>query len=95
MRSPKDFFKPLAVGAPAPRREIPFRPSRMIHFFPASNEKMRGKLPDDYPIGMLLQVTSTAKEDGSRFVMTATEINRNANMTINMSEYPPVTMGGK
>ncbi|MDJ0769168.1 MAG: CoA ester lyase [Ilumatobacter sp.] len=46
MRSPKDFFKPLAVGAPAPRHEIPFRPSRMIHFFPASNEKMRGKAQD-------------------------------------------------
>ena len=46
MRSPKDFFKPLAVGAPAPLREIPVRPSRMIHFFPSSNEKMRGKVPD-------------------------------------------------
>ena len=45
MRSPKDFFQPLAVGAPQPLREIPFRPSRMIHFFPASNEKMRGKVP--------------------------------------------------
>ncbi|MFP5489120.1 MAG: HpcH/HpaI aldolase/citrate lyase family protein [Acidimicrobiia bacterium] len=49
MRSPKDFFKPLAVGAPAPRREIPFRPSRMIHFFPPSNEKMRSKVPDIVP----------------------------------------------
>ena len=49
MRSPKDFFKPLAVGAPAPRHEIPFRPSRMIHFFPPSNEKMRGKVPDIVP----------------------------------------------
>ena len=49
MRSPKDFFKPLAVGAPAPRREIPFRPSRMIHFFPPSNEKMRGKVPEIVP----------------------------------------------
>ena len=49
MRSPKDFFKPLAVGAPTPRREIPFRPSRMIHFFPPSNEKMRGKVPDIVP----------------------------------------------
>ena len=49
MRSPKDFFKPLAVGAPAPLREIPVRPSRMIHFFPASNEKMRSKLPDLAP----------------------------------------------
>ena len=46
MRSPKDFFKPLAVGAPAPLHEIPFRPSRVIHFFPASNPKLRAKLPD-------------------------------------------------
>ncbi|MGA1076943.1 MAG: HpcH/HpaI aldolase/citrate lyase family protein, partial [Ilumatobacteraceae bacterium] len=49
MRSPKDFFKPLAVGAPAPRQEIPFRPSRMIHFFPPSNDKMRAKVPDIVP----------------------------------------------
>jgi malyl-CoA/(S)-citramalyl-CoA lyase len=46
VRSPKDFFKPLAVGAPAPLHEIPVRPSRVIHFFPASNAKMRAKLPD-------------------------------------------------
>ena len=49
MRSPKDFFQPLAVGAPAPLREIPVRPSRMIHFFPPSNEKMRGKVPEIVP----------------------------------------------
>ena len=35
MRSAKDFFRPLAVGAPEPVREIPARPSRVIHFFPA------------------------------------------------------------
>jgi malyl-CoA/(S)-citramalyl-CoA lyase len=46
MRSAKDFFRPLAVGAPEPVREIPVRPSRMIHFFPAANEKMRAKVPD-------------------------------------------------
>jgi malyl-CoA/(S)-citramalyl-CoA lyase len=45
MRSPKDFFRPLALGAPEPVREIPFRPSRMIHFFDPSNEKMVSKLP--------------------------------------------------
>jgi malyl-CoA/(S)-citramalyl-CoA lyase len=49
MRSAKDFFRPLAVGAPEPVREIPFRPSRMIHFFPASNPKMVGKVPDIAP----------------------------------------------
>jgi malyl-CoA/(S)-citramalyl-CoA lyase len=46
MRSAKDFFKPLAIGAPQPVREIPFRPSRMIHFFDPSNPKMAAKLPD-------------------------------------------------
>ena len=49
MRSPKDFFRPLALGAPEPLREVPSRPSRMIHFFPPSNEKMVGKLPDIAP----------------------------------------------
>lgn len=45
MRSPKDFFRPLAVGAPEPPRQIPFRPSRMIHFFDPGNEKMAAKVP--------------------------------------------------
>jgi malyl-CoA/(S)-citramalyl-CoA lyase len=46
VRSPRNFLKPLAVGAPEPVREIPVKPSRMIHFFDPSNEKMRAKLPD-------------------------------------------------
>src|SRR5215203_3917764 len=40
MRNPRDFFKPLAIGAPEPLAEIPFKPSRMIHFLDFSNEKM-------------------------------------------------------
>ncbi|MBU6337059.1 MAG: CoA ester lyase [Acidobacteria bacterium] len=46
MRHPRDFFKPQAIGAPEPLREIPVTPSRMIHFFDPSNEKMAAKLPD-------------------------------------------------
>jgi malyl-CoA/(S)-citramalyl-CoA lyase len=46
MRSPRDFLKPLAMGAPDPVREIPVKPSRCIHFFDPSNEKMAAKLPD-------------------------------------------------
>src|ERR1700760_4963398 len=46
MRTAKDFFTPLAVGAPAPLREIPARPSRAIHFFDPGNEKMAAKVPD-------------------------------------------------
>ena len=44
-RSAKDFFRPLAVGAPDPLTEIPARPSRAIHFFDPSNEKMAAKVP--------------------------------------------------
>jgi malyl-CoA/(S)-citramalyl-CoA lyase len=45
VRSAKDFFRPLAVGAPEPLREIPARPSRAIHFFDPSNERMAAKVP--------------------------------------------------
>jgi len=43
MRNPRDFLKPLAIGAPAPPAEIAVRPSRMIHFLDFSNDKMVAK----------------------------------------------------
>ena len=49
MRPPKDFFRPLAIGAPEPVREIPFRPSRVIHFLPPHLPKMVAKVPDIAP----------------------------------------------
>ena len=45
MRPPRHFFSPLAVGAPKPLHEVPFRPSRMIHFFDPSNARMAAKVP--------------------------------------------------
>jgi malyl-CoA/(S)-citramalyl-CoA lyase len=48
MRNPRDFFKPLATGAPDPVREIPFPPSRMIHFVDFSNEKMAAKARETF-----------------------------------------------
>jgi malyl-CoA/(S)-citramalyl-CoA lyase len=46
MRNPRDFAKPLAIGAPAPWNDVPVRPSRMIHFFDPSNPRMAAKVPD-------------------------------------------------
>src|ERR1051325_771643 len=46
MKLPKAFFKPLAIGAPEPYRELPVRLERMIHFVPPHNEKIRAKVPD-------------------------------------------------
>ena len=39
------FYKPLAIGAPQPLRELPVRPERMIHFFPPHIDKIREKYP--------------------------------------------------
>src|ERR1700749_2234874 len=46
MKLPRNFFKPPAVGAPAPLRELPPRLERMIHFVPPHNEKVRGRVPE-------------------------------------------------
>lgn len=45
MKLPRNFFKPLAAGAPAPLREIPVRLERMIHFVPPHIEKVTAKVP--------------------------------------------------
>jgi len=43
MKTPSDFFKPLAIGAPDPIRELPVTLERTIHFLPPHIEKMRAK----------------------------------------------------
>ncbi|TSD62696.1 HpcH/HpaI aldolase/citrate lyase family protein [Aeromicrobium piscarium] len=71
MRSPRAFFRPLAVGAPTPTTDVPFRPSRMIHFFDPSNEKMAAKVPDiaakvDILLGNLEDAVKTEKKEAAR-----------------------------
>jgi malyl-CoA/(S)-citramalyl-CoA lyase len=46
MKLPRQFFAPLAVGAPAPMRDLPVRLERMIHFVPPHLEKLRAKAPE-------------------------------------------------
>jgi malyl-CoA/(S)-citramalyl-CoA lyase len=71
MRNPKAFFRPLALGAPEPLREIPFRPSRMIHFFDPSNERMAAKVPDmvgkaDVLLGNLEDAIQSDRKEAAR-----------------------------
>ena len=46
MKLPRNFFKPLAIGAPAPLRDLPVRLERMIHFVPPHIEKVRARVPE-------------------------------------------------
>jgi malyl-CoA/(S)-citramalyl-CoA lyase len=71
VRNPRDFRKPLAVGAPEPPLEIPFKPSRMIHFFDPSNEKMAAKLPEiarktDVLLGNLEDAVPVDRKEAAR-----------------------------
>src|SRR3954468_3224348 len=71
LRNPRDFLKPLAVGAPDPVLEIPVKPSRMIHFFDPSNEKIVAKLPDtaakaDIVLGNLEDAVPVDRKEAAR-----------------------------
>ncbi len=71
MRPAKDFFRPLALGAPTPLTSIPARPSRAIHFFDPSNPKMAAKVPDmvgtvDVLLGNLEDAVKAENKEAAR-----------------------------
>jgi malyl-CoA/(S)-citramalyl-CoA lyase len=71
MRHARDFFAPLAVGAPEPLREIPLTPTRMIHFFDPSNERIVAKLPEvaakaDVVLGNLEDAIPVDRKEAAR-----------------------------
>jgi malyl-CoA/(S)-citramalyl-CoA lyase len=71
LRNPRDFFAPLAIGAPDPLREIPVKPSRMIHFLDFSNEKMVAKAGDiakqtDILLGNLEDAVPVDRKEAAR-----------------------------
>src|SRR3954463_8837999 len=70
-RPAKDFFRPLAVGAPTPLTQVPARPSRVIHFFDPSNPKMAAKVPDlvgtvDVLLGNLEDAVKADRKEAAR-----------------------------
>jgi malyl-CoA/(S)-citramalyl-CoA lyase len=71
MRNPRDFAKPLAIGAPAPVLEVPLTPSRMIHFLDFSNERMVAKAPEiarrtDILLGNLEDAVPVERKEAAR-----------------------------
>jgi malyl-CoA/(S)-citramalyl-CoA lyase len=71
MKLPRNFFKPLAVGSPAPLRELPVRLERMIHFVPPHIQKVRAKVPElidqvDIVLGNLEDAIPADAKDAAR-----------------------------
>lgn len=58
-------------------------------------KQLKGKVPQDYPAGMMMEMTHEELNSGEKTVMKVTDINKNANITYNMTEYPSMSFGKK
>lgn len=71
MKHPREFYRPLAIGAPEPLRELPVRLERMIHFVPPHLEKITARVPElvrevDVILGNLEDGIPTDAKDAAR-----------------------------
>jgi hypothetical protein len=57
-------------------------------------KQLRGRLPEEYPTGMLLEMTSKDK-DGQVSELRTTEINTRASVRFTMADYPRMGFGAK
>lgn len=56
---------------------------------------LKGNVPDDYPAGMLMEMTQKNLKSGEKTIMQVTDINRNASVTYTMSDYPTMSIGNQ
>ncbi|MFC2186422.1 DUF4412 domain-containing protein [Fulvivirgaceae bacterium LMO-SS25] len=61
----------------------------------ANAKQMKGKIPENYPYGMFMEMTMENKGDGEKTIMRVTDVNENANVSYNMSDYPKMALGAK
>lgn len=59
----------------------------------ANTKQLKGRIPDEYPYGMMMELTSTSKKNGEKAVMKVTDINERANVRYAMADYPTVSLG--
>ena len=61
----------------------------------ANAKQLRGKVPSEYPSGMLMEIETKDLESGDKTIMKVTDIKENANVTYTMSDYPVMSFGTK
>lgn len=86
MKNPREFFQPLALGAPTPLTSMRWRPSRMIHFFDPSNERMTAKLESlapqvDVLLGNLEDAVSASRKEAAREGLVRAALNTDLGKT--------------
>lgn len=61
----------------------------------ANSKYLRGKVPTDYPQGTVMAMESRNLENGETITMQVIDIDRNANVSYTMSDYPTMSIGSK
>lgn len=68
----------------------------MANMFKANTnaKQLKGRLPENYPYGMMMEMTSTDAE-GNKTIIKVTDVKKQANVTYAMADYPAMTRGKK
>lgn len=61
----------------------------------ANAKQLRGKVPEEYPYGMVVEMKNENHKTGEQITMTVTDIKKNENITYTMTDYPPMSFGNK
>lgn len=61
----------------------------------ANAKYMRGKIPDEYPQGMVMELSYEDLKDGNKTIMKVTDINKNARVLYTMADYPAMSLSPK
>jgi hypothetical protein len=59
----------------------------------ANAKQLKGKIPENYPQGMLMEMNSKDLKSGDTTTMTVIDIKKNAQVKYMMSDYPTMSLG--
>lgn len=61
----------------------------------ANAKQLKNNLPDNYPYGMLMEMTSENLKTGEKTILRVTDIRKNANVKYTMADYPTMSLATK
>lgn len=61
----------------------------------ANTKQMKGKIPEDYPSGMIMEMISEDLQNGEKTTMKVTDIDKNARVNYAMADYPTMSFNSK
>lgn len=61
----------------------------------ANAKQMRGKIPEDYPHGMVMEMHTENLKNGEKISMEIISIDKDADISYSMADYPTMSLGNK